>query len=118
VRWVAVVGAALILVCVAPASAAPKTYSCAVTQTAAEPGYVGLHVTGNVPANAIPYLRIDGANEWTALHNIKGGIDDYTSRTTADLPAGSHTGEVIDYRHSDPANGVYDVIAICQFTVT
>lgn len=102
----------------APASAAPRTYSCAVAQVAAEPGWVGLHVTGTVPANAIPYLRIDGSNDWTALHNVKGTVDDYTSRTTADLPAGPHTGELIDYRRSDPASGVYDVIASCQFAVT
>lgn len=105
---------ALLLVAVGSASAAKPSYSCEVTtEAAADPAYIALHVTGTVPNKTVPYLRIDGSQEWTALHNQRGLIDDWTTRTTAELPAGTtHTAEILDYRAS-PADAV--VIATCTF---
>lgn len=108
-----------VLFATAVALAKPVPYACAVTPDAASstPTVVSLHVTGTVPNNADPYLRIDGSQEWTGLHNQRGLIDDWTGRTTAELPAGTtHMAEILDMPKGGLANGTADVISTCTFT--
>lgn len=115
-RVIVVVIACVALLLAVPAQGVRPVFFCAVTYDPAvsTPPYLALHVTGTVPNNSVPYLRIDGSQEWTVLHNIKGKVDDWTGRPAVELPSGTlHTAEILDM----PKTGVVDaaVIASCVF---
>lgn len=111
----ALVAVTILILAAGSAHAAKPSYFCVVTPepTVSTPPVLALHVTGTVPNNADPYLRVDGSQEWTGLHNIKGQVDDWTGRV---LEPGDHTAEIVDTRRSDLSVGFVYVIATCTFT--
>lgn len=109
--WLLVV--ALLVLVAAPAHAGKPSGSwCSISTSPSDSTHLGIYVTGEVPRKVVPYLRIDGAQSWTALHNQRGTINDFTTRTYAELPQGQHFAEILDYSGL-PENAT--VVTSCGF---